>query len=119
MQTHDFGKAFFHLINVRPGTELVHLADFAQEIEPPFRSARPVVIRLFPFRKAVVIGWWRNTNMGEEQALLKAVSGWSAPIGAEVDLENDEVRATIRDNVAKQGLDPDSEWTIISALGVA
>jgi hypothetical protein len=79
MKTHDLGHVFCHVINVKPGTELLHWAP-TNEIEPPFRTARSAVIRLFPLRKALVVGWWRDSHLGEEEALLRAVSGWNIPL---------------------------------------
>lgn len=119
MHTTDIGRAFFHLINTRPGTPLLHRAPTFQ-IEPPFqRSPRSLVIRLFPLNKAIVIGWWSDTTLEEDESLLEAVSGWGISLDPELDLEDDDVRATIRENVGRHGLEINDEWEIISMLGVS
>lgn len=113
-ETTDIGRAFFHVIHIQPGTPLAHLAPTV-EIEAPYRSSRSLVIRL-PFRRALVLGWWRNLGWDEEEALLQAVSGWG--VDPYDDMQDPEVRQVIRENIAASGLDMDSEWQVISALGV-
>jgi hypothetical protein len=44
---------------------------WTQEIEEPFRSATPIIVRL-PFHNAIVFGRWTATHT-EEEALNKAV----------------------------------------------
>jgi len=44
---------------------------WTQEIEEPFRTAKPVIIRL-PFHKALVFGRW-NGQVTEEEALSRAI----------------------------------------------
>lgn len=59
-----------------------------QEIEEPFRTAKPFMIRL-PFYRTLVIGKWAG-QLEEEEALIKATGirilqdedfekGWTAP----------------------------------------
>lgn len=114
-QTHDFGRLFTHTIQLVEDAPLAHRAKTV-EIDPPFRQSRPLVLRV-PFTgKALVIGWWLNTAWDEETALLEAVSGWGVdPYDESID--DPEVQQTIRENVARSGLDLDDEWHIVSALG--
>jgi hypothetical protein len=115
MQTTDIGRAFFHVIHVKRGTPTFHMADTV-EIEAPYRRSRSLVIRL-TFRRALVLGWWRDTSWSEEKALMEAVAGWGID-PYDDSMEDPEVKQLIRSNVASQSKDVDSEWHIISALGV-
>lgn len=117
MQTHDIGRAFFHFIHVRPGTPLLHTAPTV-EIEPPYRRSESLIIRLLPFRRALVLGWWEDTEWDAEEALMEAVRGWGIDPYDDSSMHDPEVRKLIRENVAAQSRDLDTEWTVISALGV-
>lgn len=46
---------------------------WTQEIEEPYRTASPLIVRL-PFHKAVVFGKWTG-QLDEEQALNNAMQG--------------------------------------------
>lgn len=115
-QTKDIGRVFFYISRVQPGTPFVHTAVTVM-IEKPFRRAQSVIIRL-PRTRALIVGLWRDTGWGEERALMEAVSGWGVDPYDDA-LEQPEVKATIRENIASSGLDLDAEWTIIDALGVS
>lgn len=47
---------------------------WTQEIEPPFRTAEPLILRL-PFHKAIVFGRWTG-SVTEDEALDKAIQRW-------------------------------------------
>lgn len=47
---------------------------WTQEIEEPFRTATPVIVRL-PFHKAIVFGKWTGRQPDEETALNNAMQG--------------------------------------------
>lgn len=47
---------------------------WTQEIEEPFRTATPVIVRL-PFHKAIVFGKWTGSQPDEETALNNAMQG--------------------------------------------
>ena len=47
---------------------------WTQEIEEPFRTATPVILRM-PFHKAVVFGKWTGAQPDEESALNNAMQG--------------------------------------------
>jgi hypothetical protein len=49
----------------------VAVKGWTQEIEEPFRSAEPIIVRL-PFHKAVVFGRWTGEH-SEDDALNRAV----------------------------------------------
>ena len=68
----------------------VFVRGWTQEIEPPFRTSKPFIVRL-PFYKALVLGRWSGIK-NEEEALNQALSrrdvtyddfkeeaGWVAP----------------------------------------
>jgi hypothetical protein len=90
-----------------------------REIEPPFRVClRSVVFRLWPTGRAWVFGRWRPSGLSETEALQRALAGRMVDLDTEVDLDDPEVRRTIRDNVARLDLDPDAEWQLIDMLGM-
>jgi len=113
-QTFDVGRLFLHLVNLKGGP-LLHLGK-SQEIERPFRSSGVVVIRLFPLRKGLVLGWWRNTGLSEQEALIKALQAWGVDLYNDDLLDDVDVRGYIRDNVAKATQNIEDEWTIVDAL---
>jgi hypothetical protein len=116
MQTHGIGRAFYHTIRVKPDTAFLHTAPTV-EIEPPYRRSDSLIVRV-PFTPwAIVLGWWEDTGWDPEEALMEAVSGWGIN-PYEDNLQNPEVAATIRQNVAAWSKDLDSEWTVVQALGV-
>lgn len=115
-QTFDVGRLFLHVLKVEPGP-LVHFGT-SQEIERPFRRSRVVVVRLWPLRRALAIGWWRKTGFTEEQALTKALQGYGIDLYNE-DVTNPETRAVIRENVAKVSKTFDDEWLIVDTLGLS
>lgn len=47
---------------------------WTQEIDKPFRTAEPTIIRM-PFHKALVIGKWTGKVEDEEEALQRAIEG--------------------------------------------
>lgn len=115
MQTTDIGRSFFHVIRVRPDTPLKHRA-ITVEIEPPYRRSNSLILRLTPTR-ALVLGWWTDTEWDAEDALTAAVQGWGIDPYSD-SLEDPETKQIIRENIAAQSKDLDSEWTIVQALGV-
>jgi hypothetical protein len=67
----------------------VAVRGWSQEIEFPFRTATPLIVRL-PFHKALVFGKWTGVQPDEESALNNAIQGrvlkdedfeegWTAP----------------------------------------
>lgn len=115
--TFDVGRLFFDLINVRGGPP-VHFGK-SQEIEKPFRHSRVVVFRLFPLRKGLVVGWWRSSGLTEEQALTRALQAWGIDLYKDSRaLEDPDVRAYIRDNVARATETVEDEWLIVDTLGL-
>lgn len=114
-QTHDFGPLFFTTLDLVPGP-LLH-SGWSQEVEPPFRASRVIVIRLPFLNKGLALGWWRKTGMDEEEALLAAMSGYGLDL-YDADLDDPGVRQKIRENIAQHADDVDDEWTIMQAMGV-
>lgn len=115
MQTRDFGRLFVHTLHLQPDAPRFHIAQ-SVSTDPPYRLGRPVVIRLFR-GFSVAIGWWMDTGWDEEEALMAAVIGYGVD-PYDDDLDDPEVRQTIRENIAAHTTDIDSEWEIISMLGV-
>jgi hypothetical protein len=52
----------------------VFVRGWSQEIDEPFRTAKPLIVRL-PFHKALVFGKWTGTQTDEETALNNAMQG--------------------------------------------
>lgn len=75
-QVHDIGKTrFIQLLNnyrVQWGWRFA-VRGWTQEIEPPYRTATPVIFRL-PNSRALVYGKWVG-EADEESALSKAIQG--------------------------------------------
>lgn len=100
----DFGRLFALTIKVVPEAGWIWRAP-TFEIEPPFRVCnRCLIVRIKPFRTALVLGWWRDSGLGEEAALRQALAA------RVVDL--DEIRDTI---MVDQDLD--AEWRVLTAYG--
>lgn len=93
-KTHDLGSFYIQLIWA-PYTWLrvPWVRGWTQEIEEPFRTSTPLLVRL-PFRRALVLGKWRNENLSEDEALNRAMerrdvtyddfteeAGWTPPPG--------------------------------------
>lgn len=114
MKTHDAGRAFVHLIRIRPSTPPVHIGDTI-EIEAPYRRSRSLIVRI-SWSRALVIGWWRDTSWDEEAALMAAVQAWGIDPYDESS-DSPEVKAIIRANVAAATHDVDTEWHLIEVLG--
>ena len=90
-KTHNIGPTFVQITKFPYdwGTKLV-VRGWTQEIEPPYRTAKPVIVRL-PKYKALVLGKWSGFKT-EEEALSGALetrevtyddftekAGWTAP----------------------------------------
>ena len=72
-ETHDLGRIFAHSIYLVERTRLVHLAP-TQELDDPFRtSPHSLVVRLWPSRRGLVIGWWHNGGLSEGEALRAGI----------------------------------------------
>jgi hypothetical protein len=75
-KVHNIGKQHFvQLIDfpVKWGLKLV-VRGWTQEIEEPFRTAKPFIIRLRN-HKAFVVGKWTGVQPDEETALNRAIEG--------------------------------------------
>jgi hypothetical protein len=102
----DLGRLFGLTIKVTSEAGWIWTAP-TFEIEPPFRVCpRCILIRLKPFKTALVLGWWRDSGLEEEAALRQALSA------RVVDLDE------IRDNLVDQGQDLDAEWRVVTAFGL-
>lgn len=97
-RTHElFGtRPFFQFIQIAKGTPVFHKAIQSQEIDEPFRAAKPIIIRLpfwptlhfyrtmqgeyyvlsftVTFRKALAVGFWHKTGFEEHEALVRALN---------------------------------------------
>lgn len=75
-KVHNIGKhRFTQLIDFPVKWEgKLAVRGWTQEIEEPFRTAAPLIVRL-PFHKALVFGKWTGTQSDEEAALNNAMQG--------------------------------------------
>lgn len=72
-ETTDLGRAFAHAIALDPNAPRLHTA-VTDELDPPFRRSRSLVLRLWKSR-GLVLGWWRKTGRDEDEALMAALQG--------------------------------------------
>ena len=75
-KVHNIGKTrFVQIIDfpVKWGWK-VAVRGWTQEIEPPFRTSTPIIVRL-PNHKAVALGIWSGQALDEESALNNAIQG--------------------------------------------
>ena len=76
-QVHNIGKTrftqFLHNYRVQWGWRFV-VRGWTQEIEAPFRTSEPFIVRL-PFHNALVLGRWTGSQDTEEAALENAIQG--------------------------------------------
>ncbi len=118
--THDAGPLLTQIIRVRKDAPLVHRG-VTREIEEPYRIGSSTIIRLpfnragrwvgihlswlsiriklpigskLDYARAVVIGWWSQSNLDEWQALLKALG--QEPDGDDERNFEDPTRESIR-----------------------
>ena len=72
-KVHSVGPLFVQLIDlpVQWGNKIC-VRGWTQEIEPPFRIATPLLVRL-PKYRALALGKWVTSNLDEEDALNSAL----------------------------------------------
>lgn len=114
--TKDFGRFFVQFVSLIETAPLFHTAT-AQAIEPPYRSSKVAIFRIPRTGWAIALGWWRDSGLNEEQALLAAMEAKGLDL-YDVDLDDDSVRAAVRENIAAHSESWDEEWEIINMLGV-
>lgn len=112
----DFGRLFMLTVKVTAEAGWAWTAP-TFEIEPPFRVCRRcILIRLKPFRTALVLGWWRDSGLGEEAALRQALSARIVDLEEPSELANQ--RRSVREQIAEQAEDLDDEWRTLAMLGL-
>lgn len=75
-KVHNIGKNHFVQYMRYPASWgwKIAVKGWTQEIEEPFRTAEPWIIRL-PFYRALIIGKWTGYQPDEESALNNAIQG--------------------------------------------
>lgn len=119
MRSHDLGRLFVLPIAVVAGTSWVHVAP-TWEIEAPFRVCkRCLIVRIKPFKTALVLGWWSASGMTEDEALQRAVCARIVNLDDEMALDPNDAcqRRTVRENIAAVD-DLDAEWQLLDVLGL-
>lgn len=112
----DFGRFFVLTIKVVTEAGWVWTAP-TFEIEPPFRVChRCLVVRFKPFRTALVLGWWHDSDLEEDDALRQALSARSVDL--EEPSELDSHRRSVREHIAAHTEDLDQEWRLLAMLGL-
>ena len=73
-KTHNIGSRFFQITKFPYdwGSKYV-VRGWTQEIEEPFRTATPLIVRL-PRHRALVLGLWTGKKESEEEALNAAIN---------------------------------------------
>jgi hypothetical protein len=94
-QTHGVGPFFVHAVNLRPHTPFLHTAP-TDEINPPYRYSRSLIIKIWP-GKGIVLGRWKNNWRSETAALYTALQGYGNAMSTD----------DIRDNAHRFDEDPD------------
>ena len=118
--THDIGRLFFHTIRVQRGTPLAFRAK-TTEVDPPFRQSHPLVLRLPLLSRALVLGWWEDTDRDEDEALSHALAIEDEATADEFDLVFMDVDLPAYDpdyqtieNTVRRSRDVDlGEWTVV------
>ena len=65
---------FWQWLTVKGSTPFYHVAP-TREVTSPFRiGRRSRIIRLLPFRRALVVGWWVPSGLDEIDALYRALN---------------------------------------------
>lgn len=112
----DIGRLFMLTIKVTSAAGWVWTAP-TFEIEPPFRVCRRcILIRLKPFKTAIVLGWWRDSGLEEDAALRQALS--ARIVDLEEPSELDSHRSSVREHIAASSDDLDAEWRTLGMLGL-
>jgi hypothetical protein len=112
----DLGRLFLLTIKVTREAAWVWTAP-TFEIEPPFRICRRcILIRFKPFRTALVLGWWRDSGLDEDEALKQALS--ARIVDLEEPSELDSLRRSVREQIAEQSDDLDAEWRTLGMFGL-
>lgn len=112
----DFGRLFLLTIKVTAEAGWVWTAP-TFEIEAPFRVCRRcLLVRIKPFKTALVLGWWKDSGLEEEAALRQALS--ARVVDLEEPAELDSHRRTVRAHIADHAEDLDAEWRLLGMLGL-
>ncbi|TKK84576.1 hypothetical protein FDA94_28520 [Herbidospora galbida] len=96
-QLKEFAGFYAHTLKLEKGSPVFHTAP-TREIEYPFRVGTSLVVRLWPWLGAIVVGRWTGREADEEQALMRAVQA--------------------RTVVASQAHDADDELELNQMLGL-
>ncbi len=118
-ETHDFGpkkRLFLTALSLIPKSPPIALVEY-DETDPPYRVGHALAFRIWPLNWAVVLGAWFHTGRTEEEAALSVLSGRGLDL-YDADLSDPDVKAAIRDKIARTTDDPEQEWILISHLGV-
>jgi hypothetical protein len=120
--THDFGKMFIGGLLLERDAPRYSVAP-TYEVSEPFRGSRAIVLRLFG-HIGIVVGWWENNpdivNARDFDELDAAVDkhlnrAMHATEGPEEYFTDADI---VRRAVANAIKDPDTEWEILSTLGL-
>lgn len=119
--THDFGRLFVQPLRLQKTSRRVHLAP-TQEVDPPFRRSKGLVLRLRGER-GVVLGWWRKSGLDEDAALLAAlmIPGYNTMEQRTFEYDEEHLMSEkdkARSQVASNSLDLDDEWALLQTLGL-
>lgn len=117
-QTYDLGRLFLAtaIFKTSSGARppLVGLLP-SQEVEEPYRHSLTAFLRVPLTTRGVLLGWWRDSLLDPDSALMQAISGHGLDLDDEID-EHD--RRTVRDLVANHTDDVGQEWQVLNSIGM-
>jgi hypothetical protein len=73
-ETHGFWRFFYHSIQLKLDSKILHLHP-THEIDEPYRWSKSLILRLPRTTRGLVLGWWRNITRTEEEAILAGMQG--------------------------------------------
>lgn len=117
MRTFDFFGRFIGFGRLTPGAPLYHRGQI-DEAEEPYRSSTAHVLRLWPLRRAVVVGRWHACGSAADrfnELLGLREIDWKDEHGG---LDRKFAADVARTHIAKSAKDPNLEWRLLSKLGL-
>ena len=119
--THDLGRFFVYTLPTRMRFPLA--VDHAWEVEPPYRISKvTLIIRLWPFRRALGFGWWLDSavrSLEDEAAmeLARETLEYEQYVAVNGEVDRDEWR-TVKRDLKDLNLDPEDEMALMQARGL-
>lgn len=115
-ETHGIWRFFWHSISLKKKSPIYHRYP-THEIDYPYREANSHILRLPWSSHGLVVGWWRNTDRDEAQAILEGLGGFALGDSYQRGLEEERrLKATIRQDMIKKQYPAEDQQLLIEAL---